>query len=294
MPANTQTTGTLADALPSLIQSARLFEEYEMVAAKTVDRNDLPRGQGNTWNEIRLSQITAQNITENTVMENFSLYNHTLFSVTPGMVQVATRMTDKTFRRVSGNVAAMLGKGAQLAMNRKLDTDILAQYANFSVALAGTATTLNHGHLSAGAARIVSNTTESGAGQGPVHAVLHGYGLKDLQDELEAGIGTYIVTPGQTDDFYRKGFAGFSQVAGANIWRDDNITIDATPDARGAIYAQNALVLVRELEMRTASRRREDVGGGADEVYMTSGYGLGERRDVWGYGLLHDATVPTS
>jgi len=292
--ATVQTTGTLADSLPSMIQGARLVEEYEMVAPKTVDRQDLPRGQGNTWNESRLDQITAQNITETTVMENFSLYGDTLFSVTPGMVQVATRVTDKTYRRLSGNVAALLGKGAQLAMNRKLDTDILSQYANFSVTLAGTATTLNHGHISAGAARILSNTTESGAGAGPIHAVLHGFGLKDLQDELESGIGTYIVTEGMTAEFYRKGFAGFSQIANANIWRDDNITVDATPDARGAVYAQKALALVRELELKTETRRRPDVGGGADEVFMTSGYGLGERRDVWGYGLLHDATVPTS
>lgn len=265
-----------------------------MVATKTVDRHDLPRGQGNTWNEIRLSQITAQNITETTVQENFSLYSDTLFSVTPGMVQVATRMTDKTFRRVSGNVASMLGKGAQLAMNRKLDTDIIAQYANFGTTLAGTATTLNHGHISAGTARILSNTTESGASAGPLHAVLHGFGLKDLQDELESGVGTYIVTDGLTAEMYAKGFVGFDRIAGANIWRDDNITVDSTPDARGAVYAQKALVLVRELEMKTETRRRPDVGGGADEVFMTSGYGLGERRDVWGFGLLHDATVPTS
>ncbi|MEK9810683.1 MAG: hypothetical protein VW362_09570 [Candidatus Nanopelagicales bacterium] len=65
-----------------MIQSARLFEEYDMVVTKTVDRQDLPRGQGNVWNEIRLSQITAQGITETTVMENFSLYTDTLFSVT--------------------------------------------------------------------------------------------------------------------------------------------------------------------------------------------------------------------
>ncbi|MEK9810684.1 MAG: hypothetical protein VW362_09575, partial [Candidatus Nanopelagicales bacterium] len=76
-------------------------------------------------------------------------------------------------------------------MNRKLDTDGLAQFANFSVQLAGTGTTLSHGHIAAGTNRIDRNTTESGAGAGPKHAVLHGFGVKDLQDEILSGVGTY-------------------------------------------------------------------------------------------------------
>lgn len=288
----TTTTTTLADSLPDMIQSARLFEEYDLIVPKTVDRENLPTGQGNTWNEIRIEQITAQGITEATVNENAQMLADTLFSVTPGMVQVFTRITDKTMRRISGNVAALLGRAAQLAMNRKLDDDGTAQYANFSVQLCGTGATLNHGHISAAVSRIRGNTTESGMGAGPINTVLHPFGIKDLQDEIENGIGTYTVPEGMTAEFYRQGFNG--TVAGSNVWSDGNIDINATPDARGACYAQKALVLVRELELKTETRRRPDVGGGADEVFMTSGYAYGERRDVWGYGLLHDATVPTS
>ena len=288
----TQTTGTLADSLPTVIQSARSFEEYEFIVPKTVDRTDLPRGQGNTWNEIRLDQIVAMGITENTVNENPQRFQDTLFSVTPTMVQVFTRITDKTMRRISGNVAALLGQGAQIAMNRKLDQDGISQFANFSVTLAGTTTTLNHGHISASVANIQGNATESGVGAGPIHAVLHPFGIKDLQDEVESGIGTYIVAKGVTEDFYRKGYAG--PISGANVWTDGNIVIDGSTDARGACYAQRALVLVRELEMTTETRRRPDVGGGADELFITSGYAYGERRDVWGRSLLHNATAPTS
>lgn len=290
MPTNTTTT--LGDSLPSMIQAARLFEEYDLIVPRTVDRQNLPRAQGNTWNEIRVEQITAQGITESTVNENAQLFADTLFSVTPGMVQVFYRITDKTMRRITGNVAALLGKAGQLAMNRKLDDDGTAQYANFATTLAGTGASLNHGHISAAVANIRGNTTESGMNAGPIHAVLHPFGIKDLQDEILAGIGTYTVPDGMTEEFYRKGFAG--TVAGANVWSDGNITVDATPDARGAVYAQKALVLVRELELKTETRRRPDVGGGADEVFLTAGYAYGERRDVWGRSILHDATAPTS
>jgi hypothetical protein len=292
MAAGTTVTGSLADSLPTMIQSARLFEEYEMIVPKTVDQQKLPKGQGNTWNEIRVNQLQAQNITENTVMENAQQFDDTIFSVTPVLVQIMTRITDKTFRRVSGNVSALLGRAAQLAINRKMDTDGLSQYANFSVTLCGTGTTLNHGHVSAAVANIQGNTTESGMGAGPIHTVIHPFGTKDLQDEVESGIGTYVVTEGLTEEFYKTGFVG--PIAGSNMWNDGNITINSTPDARGATYAQRALVLVREMEMKTETRRRPDVGGGADEVFITLGYEYGERRDVWGRGLLHDATAPTS
>ena len=292
MAAGTTTTTTLGDSLPDMIDGARLFEEYEMIVPKTVDRINLEKGHGNSYNEIRVEQITAQGITESTVNENAQQYSDTLFSVAPGMVQVFTRVTDKTMRRISGNVAAKLGQAAQLAMNRKLDQDGISQFANFGTTLAGTGVTLNHGHISAVVANIRGNATETGMGAGPIHAVLHPFGIKDLEDEGTSGIGTYIVTAGMSEEFYRKGFGG--SVAGANVWSAGNITIDATPDARGAVYAQRALVLVRELELKTETRRRPDVGGGADEVFMTAGYAYGERRDVWGRSILHDATAPTS
>lgn len=292
MASGTTTTGSLADSLPTMIQSARRFEEHDFIVPKTVDRTDIPKGQGNTWNEIRTEQIVAQGIDENTVNENPQQFQDTLFSVTPTLVQVFTRVTDKTMRRISSNAASLLGKSSQLAMNRKLDQDGLSQYANFSVQLAGTGTTVNHGHISAAVSNIRGNTTESGMGAGPIHTVLHPFHIKDLQDEIEAGIGTYTVPEGITAEFYANGFSG--TVAGSNVWSDGNITIDSTPDARGATYAQRAIVLVRELELKTETRRRPDVGGGADEVFLTAGYRYGERQDAWGRGIFGDATAPTS
>lgn len=286
------TTGSLANSLPTVIESARLFEEYDMIVPKTVDLQRLGTGLGNTWNEIRLNQIVAQGITETTVMDNPQQFADTLFSVTPTMVQVFTRITDKTMRRVSGNVAALIGRASQLAMNRKMDQDGIAQFAGFSTTLCGSTVTLNHGHISAAVANIRGNATESGMNAGPIHAVLHPFGIKDLQDEIEAGVGTYVIEAGMTQDFYKQGFSG--SVAGANVWSAGNITIDSTPDARGAVYAQRALVLVREMELKRETRRRPDVGGGADEVFLTSGYAYGERQDAWGRSILHDATAPTS
>lgn len=293
MASGTTVSNSLADSLPTIRQAARLFEEDEVVVTRTVDMQKLGKGEGSSWSEVRIEQISAQGITENTINDNPAMFEDAVFSVQPTMVQVYTRITDVTMRRISRNVAALLGRGAQLAMNRKLDEDGLAQYSNFtSAALCGTATTLSFGHIAAGVAQILGNATEGGAGAGPIHCVLHQYGIKDLQDEIVSGVGTYVVSDGLTEEIYRRGFSG--TVAGANVWNDQNITVDGTPDARGAVYAQRALVLVKETEMVEKTRYRPEVGGGAQELFLTWAYAYGERRDVWGASLLHDATAPTA
>ena len=94
--------------------------------------------------------------------------------------------------------------------------------------------------------------------------------------------------PGATQDAYNGMYAG--DIGGASVIRTDEITVDATPDARGSLHAERALVLVRELGLRTETERFPRVGGGADAVTATQGYEFGERQDAWGFSVLSDAT----
>ncbi len=292
MPTGNQTVASLSGAIPRIIASARIVREYESVMARVVQRNRLSDGQGTDWIEDRVNTLVAQNVTENTVLENAQRVTETTFSVTPLVSGIKTIVTDRTRRRISKNVASLIGKAAQRAMERKKDTDGLAQFANATTTLAGTTVTLTSGHVSAGVAQILGNTTESGKGAGPIALVLHPYGIKDLQNELVAGVGTYTIPEGLTAEIYRRGFMG--TVFGANVWEDGNIAINSTPDARGAIFARDGLVLVEGFSPRSEVRRRPDIGGGAEEVFLYDEYAFGERRAVWVYGLLHDATAPTS
>jgi len=66
-----------------------------------------------------------------------------------------------------------------------------------------------------------------------------------------------------------------------------------SPDARGSLHAERALVLVRELGLKTETERFARVGGGADAVTSTQGYEFGERQDAWGFSVLSDATTPS-
>jgi hypothetical protein len=236
--------------------------------------------------------LTASDITETPNNENAAQIADTLLQSEPTMTQILVKVTDRTYRKIADVVESKMGTLAGNAMMRKKNDDYLALFSTFSGAAdPGAGNPLSFGHIAASVNRVKSNTTEPS--MAPVHAVLHGYQIKDLQDEVLAGVGTYTVPTGMTEDVFRKGFAG--TVAGANVWEDGNISIDASDDAIGAVHSQEGVVAVSGMTIKTETRRDPSFGGGADEVFMTDEYSFVERAaSVWCYGQTSDAQAPTS
>ena len=285
------TTGDLADSLPTILASARIVREFEGVMVRLSDRTNLADGTGLTWNEISLAQLTAQSVTETTELNNPQTLSDTLFSVTPVMVGVQTIITDRTMRRISKNVAGKIGALAQNAIQRKKDKDGLAFLDGATTSLCGAGSTLTSGHLRAAAARIRSNATEPGMGQ--LYGVLHGYQIKVLGDELLSGVGTGVIPAGVTADTYRNGFSG--RIATIDIYEDGNMTVDASDDVKGGVFAREAAVLVDGFGPKTETQRLIRVGGGSDELIIYDEYAWGERSPGnWLYEIYSDATTPTS
>lgn len=288
------TTGSLADSLDVIRDAARIVREYEGVFQRVTDMQKLMPNTGLSWDEIALSGLTAQTVTETTILENPQQYVDTLFSVTPIISGINTIVTDRVYRRVSKKTIAQMGKLAQNAMQRKKDEDFLATFAGATTTLSGTGTTLTSNIISSGVARIYGNDTEAPPEDGNVFAVLHSFQIKDLQDEIVAGVGTYTIPHGMTEDVFKRGMAGIDRISGAAVFRDNNIARNATPDARGAVFHKMAIVLVQGHDIRTVTRRREEIGGGADELFIYDEYALGERSaGNWLYGILSDVTNPS-
>ena len=286
------TSGTLADSLPSMIADARIIREYEGVWQRTTDVRKLKEGTGLNWQEISLAQLVAQDVTETTNNENAQQIADTLLSVEPTMTQILVKVTDRTYRKIADVVESKMGKLAGNAMARKKDEDYLSLFSSFSTAVQpGAGTAFAYGYIAAAANRIKSNTTEPAIAG--VFSVLHGFQIKDIQDTIIAGIGTYTIPEGMTEETFRKGFAG--TVTGSNVFEDGNITIDTSDDARGATHAKEAVVAVMGMTIKTETRRDPSFGGGADEVFMTDEYAFVERSaSNWAYGHLSDALAPTS
>ena len=292
------TTSNLSDSLPTIIASARIVREYEgtMTSDSVVDKVTLDENTGTIWNEVRLDKLTAQGVSETTMLDNPQQMSDSLLSLTPTVAGIQTIVTDRVYRRLSSNVLAQIGVLGQNALQRKKDKDGLTQLDSFSTSLCGAGATLTVGHISAGQSRIFGNTTEP-APPGNVSVVLHPFQLKDIQDQLSVAITTPASNgagsiDGMTADMVRNGYSG--QLFNANVFTDGNISIDSSDDAKGGIFHQMAIILVEGHAPKAENRRRPDIGGGAEEIFLYDEYIFGERRDEWGYELYSDATAPTS
>ena len=208
------------------------------------------------------------------------------------MSQIIIKMTDRMFRKIASVVKNRLGALAGNAMKRKQDEDYLDLFSTFSTgASPGTGNPLSSGHISAAKNRASSNTTEPSMAES--FTVLHGFQIKDLQDELVAGVGTYTVPEGLTAETFRNGFSG--TVSGSNVFEDGHITVDSTPDANGATHTREAVVSAIGMEIKTEKDRDLYFGGGADVISLVEEYAFVERSaGNWAHLHKSDATSPTS
>ena len=291
MPNGPTGTGALADSLPTVIDSARIVREFAGVMPRLVDRQRLPEGTGTAWNEIALAQIVAQDITETTELNNHQQLVDTLFSVTPAQVGLSIKVTDRARRRIDKKVAAQIGALGQKAMNTKKDKNLLAIGASATTDLGAAGNPMTSGLVAAAASRITGNSTEPGEGM-PRYTVGTSFHMKDLQDELVQGLGTYPIPAGLTEETYRRGFMG--SLFGTETYIDDNITTDSATDAIAMVFGKDAIVHVEGYSPHGATVRDEFYGGGSDIMVMYDEYATGVRQQVWLYAITADNTAPTS
>ena len=272
-----------------------MVREYDGVWQRTSTRAKLEKGTGANWQYFTLGQLTGQDITESTNNTNAQTFSGTLLQSAPQLAQILIKVTDRAQYQLAPAVVAAMASGAANAMKRKKDEDYLSLFSGFATtASPGTGNPLSFGHISAAVANIQGNVTEPATSE--VFAVLHRFQIYDIQNEVVSGVGTYTVPTGLTAETFRQGFQG--TVAGANIFEDGNITINATPDANGAVHAREGVYAVQGMDLKHEERRDPAFGGGADESFITDEYSFVEMTSqgtqVFAQRILSDATAPTS
>jgi hypothetical protein len=288
------TTGSLADSLDDVRSSARIVREYEGTMPQLAEKQTLGEGIGLSWQEITYSQLTAQAITENTDLDNPQQIADTLQTVTPTVVGIETFLTDRVQARINKKGYAKIGQLSQNAIQRKKDEDGLTIFATgATTASPGAGNALTSGHIASAKVNISSNATEPG--MPPFYCVLHGFQIKDLFDELVAGVGTYVVSEGPTARVFSNMFD--LPIAGCKVVEDGNITIDSSSDATGGVFCQEGILIVQGRAPRTVTVRNEKRGGGGNHVYHYDEYAYAERPSNsygWVQKIVSDATAPTS
>ena len=287
---------TTASDLDSLIQvivgEMRFTARHAVPMANLVTRVDMPENRGSPFDLPKLDTLTAVNLTEGVDVTSFETVTDSDVSIDPTEVGVFVALTDRSLRRAPAAFESAVAGEAARAYAYKLDLDLLRQLDSFSTSLVGAGSAVGINHLSAARSRVKGG---SEPGQGPVHVVLHPFGIKDIVDDLVPGASNAIpagISDDVTRQYLTENFVGNTKLYGMSVWEDGNIELDTLDDAIGGLFCQNAIFLA--ITMEPTQEKQRDASLRGDEIVIVGEYGYAEWLDAAGVELYHDATAPTS
>lgn len=294
-PGGYTTTGVLADSLDDVRSSARVQREFDPVMVSVVDTTKLAENIGTAWQEVLINRMTAYNIDELTdLSQSPQEVVDSKFSIVPVQMGISVIVTARAKARINKLVVSKLAVGIEKAMARKKDKDLIAVAASASANLGTGGSPMESGFIAAAVVRIRGNTTEPWSG--PVVTVLHPFQTKDIQDELVAGVGTYTIPVGKTNDGWTNGWEG-PTVYGSDYREDGNIPISSS-NATGFTFArgqEGAIVHVTGMSAEYRTKMLDTIGHhGAELMWATDEYGNGIRQQAWLFGFTTDATAPVN
>jgi hypothetical protein len=315
-------TGQALDvSLPTILGRFRTLRETSGVVRRCATPFPLKRHTGTTANMINYNKATAYEVSDGVDLTQAHALEDTLTSFTPVMVGVKAFIPWSSARRVADpNLEAKVGTILHDAMDFKEDADGCDAFASFTNSLGSAGTVMSPGHLAAVAARLgTGNTRRQDASStrgepapGPWHTIIHDYQALHVWGRLlpltdvpagttvygantgaNAGITLGISGRDNIDEMIRRGPDSVRTFSGMTVYKDNNINVDSSDDARGAAFSSEGLVYCEEdyehsWEDKDDSFQHTEVG-----IFKSYVYGV-YRAANYGFGLLFDASTPTS
>ena len=275
--ANETTSTTLDDLFANIILQARFTAEEQSIMLGLVTRYDIGNVAGKTVQVPKYPAITAAGLTEGTDMSATEVSTSSV-TISVGEVGAQVVLTDLAAMG-AGNPAAELGTVLGNAIATKMDQDLIALFDGFSTSLGATTQEITVADIFNAASRL-----KAAKAPGQYSCVLHPYQAY----QLKANMTNTFVNPNGGDlqnEAMRTGYIG--TVAGVNIYESANITVDGSGDAKGAVFAPEAVAIAMKRDFNIETERNASLR--AFELNATAIYGVGELDDSYGVEMYFDA-----
>lgn len=277
--ANETTSSTLDDLFANIILQARFTAEEQSLLLGLVTRYDIGSVAGKTVQVPKYPAIAAASLTEGTDM---SATEVSTSSVTIDVAEVGAQvvLTDMAAFG-AGNPAQELGTVLGNAIATKMDQDLIALFDGFSTSFGSAGTEITVADVFKAAATLRANKAP-----GQYSAVVHPYHAY----QLKANLTNTFANPNGGDAqnaAMANGFVG--SIAGINIYESANISIDVNDDAKGAVFAPEALAIAMKRDFNIETERNASLR--AWELNATAVYGVGELDDSYGCEMFFDCAL---
>jgi len=275
--ANETTTTTLDDLFTSIVAAARFTAEEQSLLRNLVTVYNIDAQPGVTIQVPKYPAVAAADLTEGTDMSATQVSTSSI-SVTVAEVGAQVFLTDLAAMG-AGNPADELGTVLGNAIATKMDTDVIGLFDGFSTSLGATTTELTAAYLFQAAATLRANKAP-----GRLVGVFHPYQVY----ALKANLTNTFANPNGGDlqnEAMRTGYVG--TIAGIDIFESANVTVDGSGDAKGAVFAPEAMAMAMKRDFNLEPER--DASNRGFELNATAIYGVGELDDAYGVEMYFDA-----
>ena len=283
------TSATLNDLLPTIVQEAMFVANERSIMRGLVKNYSLAPTQGKTIQVPIYPVQTAVSLTEGDDFNNTAVSTDVAtFNV--GQVGLMTMVTDLAINASASNVVADLGRLFGEAVAKKIDQDLMAQFANFTTNVIGSSsTTITAALVMQGITKLKNAAVPT---DGMV-AVLHPSIAYDLKAALTTQ-GAVAFTGGAYGDVaneaLRMGYVG--NLFGVQVFESANcplITNGLAGDYQGAIFHRDALGfgLMRDIQIET-QRRARAIG---TDIVCSAMYGTGVVYEQYGVSAVFDSSI---
>ena len=307
--------GQALDTLLNTIYSEfMLRRDVSGVCRKVSTHYALKRNTGSAKNVITYGRVRSYDLIDAVDMAQAQTLSDTNEPYTPGEAGVQVIIAGSTLRRAADpELLRRTGRIMHNAYDLKEDADGTAQFTSFTPILgtAGTVVTVGYPLAASGRLRIGNNRATPDVAPGPYHGVFHPMHtniftgrlipLTDVPTGTTAYTGTaagVTVGPGRSamsDRLIEMGVEALGRLSNIKIWEDGNIAVDASDDASSAVFSQEGLIYVSEVEPMLDSEKNDVSMRGAVELDLWGAFVWGTHLpDNYGVEILGDATLPTS
>jgi len=276
------TTTTLNDLLPSIVAEAMFVAGERSIMRGLVKNYTLSPGQGKTVTVPIYPRQTAVSVTEGDEVGNTAVSTDSaLLTVTTAAIR--TMVTDLAVASAASNVVGDLGRLFGEAIARKVDTDLMALFASFSVGVGGVGTTLSAATIAQAAAKLRA----AGVPATDLACVLNPYVAYDLK----AAITNTFANPNAgmiQNEAMATGYIG--TLFGIPVYESSLIADTGTAgDFVGGVFHREALGLAMIGDINIETQRRASFLG--TDIVASMHYGVGELYDGYGVNVAADSTI---
>jgi N4-gp56 family major capsid protein len=273
------TSTTLDDLFVNIIAQARFTAEEQSLMMGLVTRYDIGADAGKTIQVPKYPAIAAADLTEGTDMSSTTVSTS---AVTISVQEVGAQvvLTDVAAMG-AGNPAEELGTVLGNSIATKMDKDLIALFDGFSSSLGAAAQEITVADLFKAAATLRSNKVT-----GRMSAVVHPYQAYQLKANLTNTFANPNAGDAQNTAMVN---AYVGTIAGIDIYESANLTIDGNDDAKGAVFAPEALAIAMKRDFQIEPQR--DASLRAFELNATAVYGVGELDDSFGVEMFFDSAL---